>query len=90
MKRWIILADARYARARRRYGGYRLREHLAAESDLIGRLKFATSAPTRFDPLMLDWKLMDLETSRESHWRSDVAKNADPAGGRPAGSHGMP
>jgi hypothetical protein len=89
-KRWTILAGARYARARHHYGGYRLRKHAAAENDLIGRLKFATSAPKRFDPLALDWKLKDLETSRESHWRSDVAKSPGPAGGHPAGSHGMP
>lgn len=53
------------------YGGARLRRHVAAENDLIGRLKFAYEA--KWDPLDLDgWNKAELDTNLARHWEAEL------------------
>jgi hypothetical protein len=54
-----------------RYGGSRLKRHVAAENELIGRLKFAYEA--RWHPLDFDsWDKAKLDTYLARHWEAEL------------------
>jgi hypothetical protein len=69
--RVLLQAGIALTRIHPRYGGARLRRHIAAENDLVGRLKFAFEAG--WHPLDLDgWNKTKLDRYLERHWEAKL------------------
>jgi hypothetical protein len=69
--RMMLQASAWLVRLVPRYGGSRLKRHVAAENELIGRLKFAYEV--RWHPLDFDsWDKAKLDTYLARHWEAEL------------------
>lgn len=69
--RLALQANSWVVRVVPRYGGTRLRRHIDAENELIGRLKFAYEA--KWDPLDLEsWNKEELDNLLARHWKADL------------------
>ena len=70
-ERLKLEASSWFVRVSPRYGGSRLKRHIAAENELIGRLKFAYEAG--WDPLDLDgWNKEKLDTHLARRWEAKL------------------
>jgi hypothetical protein len=70
-----LQASTWFVRIVPRYGGSRLKQHIAAENDLIGRLMFAYEA--KWHPLDLDsWNKAKLDTYLARHWEAELVPTA--------------
>ena len=69
-----LRVEAAWARARNRYGGWRLTRHRRAENVLVGRLRYAIDRD--LDPLDLSWDLTELEGKLKLHWSERAVEPA--------------
>jgi hypothetical protein len=69
--RMMLHVSTWFVRLVPRYGGSRLKRHVAAENELIGRLKFAYEAG--WHPLDFDsWNKSTLDTYLARHWEAEL------------------